>query len=131
MKKLVVLSLFALSTASAFADAPAAGAAPVNPVSPFIPLLIIFAIFYFLILRPQQKKAKEQQKFITELKKGDMVVTSGGIVGTVKTVADKFVTLEIDQGVSLKLLKSHILESAASLKETTPVKKANTIQTQE
>jgi len=117
--KLVSLLALSLSTLSAFADAPAAAAAPVNPVSPFIPLLIIFAIFYFLILRPQQKKAKETQKFINELKKGDMVVTSGGIVGTVKSVSDRFVMLDIDQGVQLKVLKSHILESAASLKDTT------------
>ncbi len=117
--KLVSLLSLALSSLS-FADAPAAAAAaPVNPVSPFIPLLIIFAIFYFLILRPQQKKAKETQKFISELKKGDMVVTSGGIVGTVKSVSDRFVSLDIDQGIQLKVLKSHILESAASLKDTT------------
>ncbi len=115
MKTLVVLGALTLSAVNAFAEAPAAAASPVNPVSPFIPLIIIFAIFYFLILRPQQKKAKEQTTFIKELKKGDMVVTSGGIVGTVKSVTDKFVMLEIDQGISLKILKSHITESAASL----------------
>lgn len=116
MKTLSLTSL--LFTAQAFADAPAPGAAAgVNPISPFIPLLIIFGIFYFLILRPQQKKAKDQQRFLTELKKGDMVVTNAGIVGTVKSVSDRFVSLEIDQGVCLKMLKSHILESAAALKD--------------
>jgi preprotein translocase subunit YajC len=131
MKTLGVLATLTLSVAQAYADAPAPAAqAPVNPVSPFIPLAIIFGIFYFLILRPQQKKAKDQAKFITEMKKGDMVVTSSGIVGTIKSVADRFVILDIDQGVSLKMLKSHIVESAASLKETATNKKT-TLQTQE
>lgn len=95
--------------------------APTGPgregVTPFLPLILIFGVFYFLILRPQQKRQKDQQRFIAELKKGDMVVTQSGIIGTVKTVGDKFVNLEIDQGVSLKILKSQILESAASLKD--------------
>jgi len=86
-------------------------------ITPFIPLILIFGVFYFLILRPQQKRQKDQQRFIAELKRGDMVVTQSGIIGTIKTVGDKFVTLEIDQGVSLKILRSQILESAASLKE--------------
>lgn len=86
-------------------------------VTPFIPLILIFGVFYFLILRPQQKRQTEQKRFLAELKKGDMVVTQSGIIGTVKTVSDKFVNLEIDQGVSLKILKSQILESAASLKD--------------
>ncbi len=123
MKTLVVIGSLLLSSLPAFAEAPAA-AAP-NPVSPFIPLVIIFGIFYFLILRPQQKKAKETTKFINELKKGEMVVTSSGIVGTVKSVTDRFVSLEIDQGVHLKVLKSHILESATALKEN-GTKKATT-----
>jgi preprotein translocase subunit YajC len=130
MKSLVVLGALTLSAVQAFADAPVA-AQPVNPVSPFIPLIIIFAIFYFLILRPQQKKAKEQTKFIAELKKGDMVVTSSGIVGTVKSVTDRFVMLEVDQGITLKVLKSHILESAASLKDTVVKKATTAVQPQE
>ena len=97
-------------------------------VTPFIPLIMIFGVFYFLILRPQQKRQKEQQRFITELKRGDMVVTQAGIIGTIKTVGDKFVTLEVDQGVSLKILKSQILENAAKLKDdkTTSEKEATT-----
>jgi preprotein translocase subunit YajC len=132
MKTLVVLGSLTLSAAQALAETPAGGAqAPINPISPFIPLLIIFGIFYFLILRPQQKKAKEQTKFIADLKKGDMVVTSGGIVGTIKSVTDRFITLEIDQGVNLKVLKSHILESAAALKENGTKKATTAVQPQE
>jgi preprotein translocase subunit YajC len=99
----------------------AAQASPVaqgrEGITPFIPLIMIFGVFYFLILRPQQKRQKEQHQFIRDLKRGDMVVTQAGIIGTIKTVGDKFVTLEVDQGVSLKILKSQILESAAKLKE--------------
>jgi preprotein translocase subunit YajC len=99
------------------ADAPVA-AAPREGVTPFIPLLLIFGVFYFLILRPQQKKQKELQKFLSELKRGDMVITQSGIIGTIKTVSDKFVTLEVDENVNLKILKSHIAENAATLKDT-------------
>lgn len=94
---------------------------PREGVTPFIPLLLIFGVFYFLILRPQQKKQKDQMKFITELKRGDMVITQSGIIGTVKTVNDKFVTLEVDENVHLKILKSQIAESATSLKESKAV----------
>jgi preprotein translocase subunit YajC len=119
-------------TAPVLADTPPATApGPANPVSPFIPLIIIFGIFYFLILRPQQKKAKEQAKFLSELKKGDLVVTNSGIIGTIKMVADKFVTLEIDQGVQIKMLRSHILEGAGALKDKEPAKKVTAPQTQE
>jgi preprotein translocase subunit YajC len=84
-------------------------------LTPFIPLLLIFAVFYFLILRPQQKKQKEHQKFLSELKRGDMVVTAAGIIGTVRTLSDRFVTLEVDEGVTLKMLRSQVAESAANL----------------
>ncbi|MBY0369641.1 preprotein translocase subunit YajC [bacterium] len=82
-----------------------------------IPLVLIFGIFYFLVIRPQQKKQKLHLQFLQELKKGDMVVTSGGIIGTIKTLSEKFVTLEIDEGVCLKLLRAQISEGAGSLRE--------------
>ena len=117
----VISSLFVgtIFSVAAFADAaPTTSAAAAHEgVTPFIPLILIFGVFYFLILRPQQKKQKDQAKFITELKRGEMVVTNSGIIGTIKTVGEKFVTLEVDSGVSLKILKSQILESAANLKE--------------
>lgn len=100
----------------AFAEA-AAPAAPSGGVTPFLPMILIFGVFYFLVLRPQQRKQKDQQKFLSELKRGDMVVTNSGIVGTIRTVSDKFVTLEVDEGVCLKILRSAVLENATSLKE--------------
>lgn len=93
---------------------------PIGPqggLSPFIPMIVIFGIIYFLILRPQQKKMKLQQQFLTELKKGDMVITNAGIIGTIRTLSEKFVTLEVDEGVCLKIVRSQILESANVLKD--------------
>lgn len=115
MKWVVSFLMFFLSHLG-LADA--AVPTPREGVTPFIPLLLIFGVFYFLILRPQQKKQKEQLKFISELKRGDMVITQAGIIGTVKTVSDKFVTLEVDDNVHLKILKNQISESATTLKES-------------
>ena len=84
---------------------------------PMVPLLLIFGVFYFLVLRPQQKKQKVHEVFLKELKKGDMIVTNSGIIGTVKTLSDRFVTIEVDDGVCLKILRSAIAENAASLKQ--------------
>src|SRR5580692_6711989 len=117
MRITVLTGLF--TTGVALADNPASPMSR-QGITPFIPLIIIFAIFYFLIIRPQQKKAKEQQKFLSEMKKGDMVVTNGGIIGMIKNLSDKFVTLEIDEGVCLKILRTQILESANSLKDAKP-----------
>lgn len=98
-------------------------AAPASPgVSQFVPLILIFGIFYFLIIRPQQKKQKLHAQFLTELKRGDRVVTSSGIIGTIKTLSDAYINLEVEEGVCLKLLRSHISESANNLKEETKPK---------
>ena len=65
-------------------------------------------MFYFFMTRPQQKKQKEQKKFIEEIKRGDQVVTVGGIHGKVMTVEDDTLTLEIDKGVKIKIQKSSV-----------------------
>ena len=74
--------------------------------------LILFGgialVFYFFMIRPQQKKQKEQKKFIEEIKRGDQVVTIGGIHGKVLTVEDDTVSLEIDKGVKITIQKSSI-----------------------
>ena len=112
MKTLAVV-LFHGLTVAAFADTASAA----QGVTPFIPLILIFGIFYFLIMRPQQKKQKQHEQFLKELKRGEMVVTNSGIVGTVKTVSDRFVTLEVDDGVYIKMLRTQVLENANNLKE--------------
>ena len=66
------------------------------------------AIMYFVLIRPQQKQVKDQQAMITSLKKGDDVVTTGGILGKIALVTDKTITLEVSSGVKLRILKSAI-----------------------
>lgn len=73
-----------------------------------LPFVGMFAIFYFLIIRPQGKKVKEHEKFVTELKRGDEVVTTGGILGTIDGLTDLIVTLEVSSGVKMKVLKKQI-----------------------
>jgi preprotein translocase subunit YajC len=69
----------------------------------------IFVVFYFFMIRPQQKKTKEQKKFREELKKGDNVVTIGGLHGTIASIdADDTITLDVDRGVKMKFEKSSI-----------------------
>ncbi len=74
----------------------------------FIPLIFMFAIFYLLLIRPQQKKAKEHKALLETLKKGDQVVTAGGIHGKVNAVEENIVTLEIATGVNIKINKGFI-----------------------
>jgi preprotein translocase subunit YajC len=73
-----------------------------------IPLVFMFAIFYFLLIRPQQKKAKEHKALLEAIKKGDNVITAGGVHGKVNSVDDGIVTLEIATGVNIKIVKSYI-----------------------
>jgi preprotein translocase subunit YajC len=73
-----------------------------------LPLVAIFAIFYFLVLRPQSRKAKEHQKMLTELKKGEDVVTQGGIVGKITGMTDSEITLQVQEGVRLRVLRSAV-----------------------
>ena len=97
-------------------DAPGAGQPPLGPcgsqggMSTIIMMVAMFAIFYFLLIRPQSKKAKEHQNMLNELKKGDEVVTGGGIVGRVSGITDKIVTLEVSEKVRVRVLKAQIVD---------------------
>jgi preprotein translocase subunit YajC len=71
-------------------------------------LVGMFALMYFLLIRPQQKRAKDHKKVLSELKKGDEVVTNGGIVGKINSVDETFVDLEIASGVTVKVQKQGI-----------------------
>ncbi|MBI4691142.1 MAG: preprotein translocase subunit YajC [Nitrospirae bacterium] len=77
-------------------------------IQSFLPLILIFVIFYFLLIRPQQKKAKEHRQMLDNLKKGDKVVTSGGIYGVVEAVGTSTVTLKIAENVKVKFGKAYI-----------------------
>lgn len=88
------------------ADAPAgSGSFLANPIFMFV---LIGAVFYFVLLRPQQKQAKEHQKFVTELKRGDEVLTQGGLIGTIHLVDDRTVTLDVGGGTKIRVVKSQV-----------------------
>jgi preprotein translocase subunit YajC len=95
------------------ADAgPAAGP---GGIASFIPLILIFVVFYFLLIRPQQKKVKEHQQFVANLKKGDAVVTNGGIYGEITGLTDTVVTLEIADNVRIKVARPNIAGAQGSI----------------
>jgi preprotein translocase subunit YajC len=71
-------------------------------------LIAMFVLMYFLLIRPQQKRAKEHKKLLNELKKGDEIVTNGGVIGKVTSVDESFATLEISDGVIVKVQKQGI-----------------------
>ena len=76
-------------------------------IGQFIPLILIFVIFYFFLIRPQQKKSKEHKIMVENLKRGDQVVTSGGIVGTVERVMENDkIEIEISENVKVEIVKS-------------------------
>jgi preprotein translocase subunit YajC len=80
-----------------------------NPIVGFLPILLIFAIFYFLLFMPMQKQRKRQQKMLKELQNGDVVVTSGGIVGTIVALEDDTLVLRVKpDNVKLQMARSAI-----------------------
>lgn len=83
-------------------------AATPSTIEMLLPFVAMFAIFYFLIIRPQGKKMKDHEKFVKDLKRGDSVVTASGILGTIDGLTEQIVTLEIASGVKIKLLKKQI-----------------------
>lgn len=94
----------------AFAQA-AGGAGAGSAVASFLPLVLIFAIMYFLLIRPQQKRAKDLRAMVDALRRGDQVLTQGGIIGKVTKVNDDGVLeVEIAEGVKVKILKHTIVQ---------------------
>ncbi|UCD19930.1 MAG: preprotein translocase subunit YajC [candidate division WOR-3 bacterium] len=80
-----------------------------NPIMGLLPLILIFVVFYFLLILPQQRKQKRHRKLVAELQKGDRVTTSSGIHGTIANVKSDTVTLLIADGVKIELEKGHIV----------------------
>ncbi len=95
-----------LSSFIAAAAAPAAAAEP-NPMFSFGFIIILFVVFYFLLIRPQQKRAKEQRKMIAELAKGDEVIAAG-ILGRVEEIGEHFLTLEVADNVRIRVQKGTV-----------------------
>ena len=78
-------------------------------IAQFIPLILIFVIFYFFLIRPQQKRVKEHKAMVESLKRGDEIITSGGIIGTIeKVMEDDRIEVNIDENVKVQIIKSTI-----------------------
>ena len=89
-------------------------------IGQFIPLILIFVIFYFFLIRPQQKKVKEHKAMVESLKKGDKVVTSGGITGTISRVIDNDkVEVEIADNVTVEVVRGTGIQSLMNSQEVT------------
>lgn len=87
---------------------PPGGATGSSSFMGFLPLIFMFAIFYLLLIRPQQKKAKEHKALLESLQKGDQIVTAGGIHGKVTAIDDGVVVVEIATGVNIRMNKGYI-----------------------
>ncbi|MCH8895680.1 MAG: preprotein translocase subunit YajC [Proteobacteria bacterium] len=84
------------------------GAAQQNPMTSVFFIVILFVVFYFMLIRPQQKRAKQHKTMIGALNSGDEVVTNGGILGKLTDVGEHFVTVEIADGTSIKLQRQAV-----------------------
>ena len=93
---------FFISNAYAQADAASGG------MMSFLPLIIIFAVFYFMLIRPQMKRSTEHKLLISQLSKGDEVITNGGLLGRITDVSDSFVTLELADNLQIKLQRQAV-----------------------
>jgi len=91
-----------------------AGSGQGNAMITFLPLILVFVVFYFFMIRPQMKKQKEMTNYRNSLKKGDKVVTTGGIYGRVHEVRDNYVMLDAGGDVKLKVDKSALLKDPSS-----------------
>lgn len=79
-----------------------------NPIMSFLPLILIFVVFYFLLIRPQQKRAKEHKGMVETLKKGDYVVSNGGLLGRITDLGENFVKVSVAEGVEVKIQRAAI-----------------------
>ncbi|MDR3356801.1 MAG: preprotein translocase subunit YajC [Spirochaetaceae bacterium] len=86
----------------------------------FAPFIVIIAIFYFLIIRPQNKKQKETQRMLSDLKKGDKVITVGGVHGTIASVRDGSVVLKVDDNVKIEFTRSAVASVVSASREEKP-----------
>ncbi|MBW8310469.1 MAG: preprotein translocase subunit YajC [Rhizobium sp.] len=101
------MSLLDILVSPAAAQA-AGGPAAANPLMSLLPLVILFVVFWFLLLRPQMKKAKEHRELVAKLQKGDEVLTNGGIAGRIEDLGESFVTVEVADRVAIKVQRGAI-----------------------
>lgn len=91
---------------NAYAAAPAPGGT--DQLMSFLPLVVIFVLFFFMIIRPQMKRAKEQREMLANLQKGDEIITTGGALGKITKVSENFVSVEIADNVVIQVQKQAI-----------------------
>ncbi|MBI3313829.1 MAG: preprotein translocase subunit YajC [Candidatus Omnitrophica bacterium] len=89
----------------------AAPGADANPILSFFPLILMIGVMYFLLIRPQQKRQKDLQKLVENLKKGDRVVTSGGVIGTLTSIQNDYVVIKVgeNENTKMEVLKSAVV----------------------
>lgn len=112
----VVSTLAILPLASAFAQG-VPGQAP-SPLMQLVPLIVVFAVMYFFMIRPQMKRQKQHQALLSQLKRGDEVVTASGIFGRIEGLTDHFITLEVAPDVRIKVLRTQVATLASSVGKT-------------
>jgi preprotein translocase subunit YajC len=100
--------MFFANLAYAMGDAPAAGGQAGSPLMTFMPLILMFVIFYFLLIRPQQKKQKEHKQMLDNLGRGDRVVTAGGLYGRVVEVKDDILTVDLGNDMHVQVGRGFI-----------------------
>ena len=105
----------AQAVTAAAGDAAAAGAQQAPAWMQFVPFVVILGVMYLVVIRPQAKKQKESQDFLSALRVGDQVVTNAGILGRITSLSDIIATLEVANQVQIKVLKSQILMSQSAL----------------
>ena len=95
-------------------------------MSPILFMLLMFGVFWFILIRPQMKRQKEHAALLAALKKGDMVTTRGGLIGKISGLSDKILTIELQEKVRVRVLRSHVdgKHDPAALKEESPSRKA-------
>lgn len=107
MKRLLLsLSATVLFASTSFAEGTEQAAG--SPMSSILMLVVFFAIFWFLLIRPQQKKNKELRKMLSELSKGDEVVTNGGMIGKIAKIDESFVDLEVAENITIKVQRNAV-----------------------
>lgn len=100
--------MFFPSLAYAMGAAPNGAEAGGSPLTTFMPLILMFAIFYFLLIRPQQKKAKQHREYLAALKRGDSILTGGGIYGRIIEIHGDRLTVEIAKDLSIEVNRSYV-----------------------
>ena len=93
---------------------PAGATGQSNPLVTFLPLILVFVVFYFFMIRPQMRKQKEMNNYRSSLKKGDKIVTTGGLYGRVSEVKDNYVMVDVGGDIKLKIDKSALLKDPTS-----------------